>query len=384
MMYATIQEAFNEPSFSAKRKKSTMTPLKSQPPQNITNANLPPATDPYDPFYSENIRGDQPAYLSDPSIFSQTPTTSLLLASANNGKYPTGANNNSQASCPQYDASGGGKVRAPATFAKYNDHNNTSYGSQAADYRYYCDNFNICPQVQPLVEGFQASGNTVPPSSLSTSSPSSTPSQSTTSPQQQQQCSPIQAPVYTIPISDETKAQYAAAMNVALADPSPGSSRPYVSSPQKVDMEKVTGMYDDEVDQYMNISTPKTPVVWPPVKEPPSTKDAKSMVAPTSFESADDTPLTKAMSSFEPSKTTNANVSNKNKWQYITDLILFIVAGILVLLLCEMLFRFASLFSIATVDSLRPLLEELADLKVKIAELGKEMKSPSSSSVLAA
>jgi hypothetical protein len=89
---------------------------------------------------------------------------------------------------------------------------------------------------------------------------------------------------------------------------------------------------------------------------------------------------------FEPSNQSakpNAT-ANKNKWQYITDLILFIVAGILVLLLCEMLFRFASLFSIATVDSLRPLLEELADLKIKIAELGKEVKSPSSSSVLAA
>jgi hypothetical protein len=59
-----------------------------------------------------------------------------------------------------------------------------------------------------------------------------------------------------------------------------------------------------------------------------------------------------------------------NKWNYIMDTVLFIAAGILIIILCDLLFKIA--YSIGMRDTFRmmkPYLTEIDELKAKIAEL---------------
>ena len=59
-----------------------------------------------------------------------------------------------------------------------------------------------------------------------------------------------------------------------------------------------------------------------------------------------------------------------NKWNYIMDTVLFVAAGILIIILCDLLFKIA--YSIGMRDTfimMKPYLTEIDNLKAKIAEL---------------
>ena len=217
------------------------------------------------------------------------------------------------------------------------------------------------------------------------------------------QCGQIQAPMYEVPISDAAKKANTAALN-AFANGQgvnqPISTLPTARKPvggRPVDMTKVAGLYDDDIDQYMNLQTPSTtnqsqqPTNMNLLPQVPQSGTIANPPSPAAFPNANATPLTKAMASFQSNDGStpllwpvdptfsNSNTKNKetSKWQYVMDLILFIAAGVLVIMLCEMLFKIALTIGMRdTINVIEPYLAELQELKLKIAELGRESHMP--------
>lgn len=385
-MYCTLQEAYNVPQFVPKRKKSSMDPINPMP----NMMQCAPGAEEFDTA-SQVPQQQQQNPVQAASRYAQQQNQGV--ASCGNGSY--GGGNGSSGSCAQR--------RSQASFPT----NNAPYGGQANDYKYYCDYYNICPDQTPLVEGFNVPLQKTLLSDL----------------QQHQldvdthanaqsngaQCGQIQAPMYTIPVSDAAKKANAAALNTYMGSGSgnnmPTSTLPVPQKPvggRQVDMTKVAGLYDDDIDQYMNLQSPTpasangasvalnqsqqaTNMNLLPTTQVPASGTITNPAASHAFENTDKTPLAKSMAAFDanlrPVDKDADKQSSKNKetskWQYVIDLILFIVAGILVIMLCEMLFKIALTIGMRdTINVIEPYLAELQELKLKIQELGRDVSTP--------
>jgi len=185
--------------------------------------------------------------------------------------------------------------------------------------------------------------------------------------------------VYTIPVSEAAKKQYESAMKLALDDNSVRQTVQHTSPMQKVNMANVSGYYDDEIDSYMSVeqyTKPSNPLTHPtPIHSPPATPPTSTNpdvnAGPAEFKGADSTPFAESMAKFSKEKE-----SAKSNWQYFIDLMLFISAGVLIILLCEIIFKVAATMGMRdTIQMMEPYLAELVELKTKIIELGKESSS---------
>lgn len=187
-----------------------------------------------------------------------------------------------------------------------------TYRGKANDYEYYRKQYGI---QLPTIEGFQQ------PSSCAS-----------------------QAPLeYTIPISEEAKQAYSKAMSTTLDEKVPKYT-PQVPKARVVDMSKVNGYYDEELEQYLQtkdnkqqpLITQPTPVIDAP---PPETH------APQVFEQTkDDAPKT---------------IISDDAWQSFWDIFLYIFAGILIMFLCEQLFKLAMMIGMKrTIVMLEPYLKK--------------------------
>jgi hypothetical protein len=163
------------------------------------------------------------------------------------------------------------------------------YAAQANDYAYFCKYYNICantpPKTDGLLEGFQQQQ---PPQQQQQ--------------QQQQQCTSLQAPMYEIPISDEAKKQYDAALKIAMQDGVPSSTIARPSPMRQVDMSKVSGMYDDEIEQYMQIDNANKIHQQRQINVTTPLPESRDKNAPSSFNAADSTPFSRAMANFSQSQ----------------------------------------------------------------------------------
>lgn len=186
-----------------------------------------------------------------------------------------------------------------------------TYKGQANDYKYYKDNYGL---KFPDMEGF-----------CGTSSPL----------------------YYELPISQEAAAAHKKAMNQSLEAPAP-STRPFVPEERTVDMNKVGGYVDEDLEKYL------------------STREAPE--APAKFPAADNTAFAKIMRHFNMGESsaprapvaasiahpvTRTGVDNR-AW----DLIILVFFGLLIILLCEQLFKLAMMLSMKeTVNILKPYLK---------------------------
>jgi hypothetical protein len=409
-MYCTVQEAYNVPSFAAKRKKSDLNPLNTS--RNLMQCAPSASAEPYDPFNGENGKGEQSMYNNmNPNTYANTNTYSNPNTPNTNTNTPNTPPPSSTIKegfmCPSDDPSApapGSCINSGSNpFPKYA---NSPYASQANDYKHYCNYYNICSDTMPysdssIVEKFS-------PTQSNAKQP-----QPQSQAQAQAQCKPVQAPIYEIPVSDAAKKQYNAALSVAMQENNPSSTLPYTRPPPQmraVDMSKVRGLYDDEIEAYMHVESgngngnassqvPRVPMPqsqpissYPQQPNTPSQFPKQNSVA--AFDSADATPFSKALADFSAekgrpmlhpefgtklkyNKNAASNSSNtKNSWQFVSDLILFISAGVLIILLCEMLFKIAiTIGTRDTLNILEPYLAELAELRLKIAEVSKDRVS---------
>ena len=218
--------------------------------------------------------------------------------------------------------------------------NAASYAGRAGDNKYYCDYYNVCPP-----EHFTAAPNSAKPPP--------------------QKCAPLTAPPYTYPMSDETKRQFDNAVTASLNDvPGQPPTAPTPQPMRKVDMNAVNGYYDEALEQYL-----QTKDFGTSPKMPPPPRARADQVPPDAFDSKE-TPFSITMDKLKPTETrgvrpasimTEADITPKpvsNNKTYLFDVFLFIAAGLLIIFLCDQLFRFGVALGIKeTVTLLEPFME---------------------------
>ena len=172
------------------------------------------------------------------------------------------------------------------------------YSTQYTDYDYMCKNSGIC--LTKPKETFQGS------------------------------CAPLTAPTYQYPFSEKDKEKFRKALKVALENmenPTPTTTSPVVE-PMPSDAQ-FNGFIDKELEAYMMVNDMKDNVrqtTLPPAGLPPS----------------DFTPIVSGVPIAETATTAQqpkANFTKNNSRLF--DLLLFIIAGILIILLLDQIFRIA-------------------------------------------
>jgi hypothetical protein len=187
-----------------------------------------------------------------------------------------------------------------------------------------------------------------------------------------QQCSPPTPQRYEVPITPESRAAYEKAMKTSLEQGSRGMTGPYVPERRDVNMDRVSGYYDEDLEQYLQTSQwksagPTTPIAAPEKKQwnvtpndytdTPFTRSQQYFEkVPRSSPEAKASPLTYGMTETMTSK--SASGSGGSAWQTTMDLLIFILAGVLIIVLCEQLFKVAMMVGMRrTLDILEPFLQ---------------------------
>lgn len=215
---------------------------------------------------------------------------------------------------------------------------NRSYAAQENDYKYYCDTHGICAK-----EGFEGGKLTV-------SKP-------------KQACGPLQPPPYEFPIDEETKKYYKNAIDVANNQEQTATPPPKPQG-RPVDMNKVSGYYDEDLEMYMETKdmkatpTPAMPVV--PKKDvdalpydPSASPFSEAMKEANAH--ANKVPVLGKTFVDRMVVTTPATRDTKGMW---FDILLFFAAGVMFVFLCDQLVRLGMLLGMRrTVDLLTPFLE---------------------------
>lgn len=113
-------------------------------------------------------------------------------------------------------------------------------------------------------------------------------------------CSSIQAPVYSVPISDDAKKKYDNAMNISLNSTS-ANNISYDEFNKQSDIKSVQPYYNDDLEKYLNINNFQNAVNYPSASQIQSSSSS----SPTSLTSS-----TSSTSSSSPSLPTSSTSSS--------------------------------------------------------------------------
>jgi hypothetical protein len=373
-MYCTLQEAYNIPSFTAKKKKGCMNPLAST--SQVDQSQSPPiakvsadAYDAYDSYTPEN--GKEHALTMNLAQNALIPQNPAPLQ--NQAPYSDKTSGISNKNSPIWGATQGMVYnRSPENFdQKYaqttqSSMNDIPYSSQVGDYNYYCNTFGICANPKVGLEGFanpdqQNPEASVPASNrypeltttmqskngrLSTNTSSGQINMPYYGPNPIGKCAPLQAPPYEIPLSDASRAQFTQAMEVSLNE-TQGATQSYPYPMRRADMSKVGGYYDEELERFLTTQSMKSEKLPEPLKETPI--NLGSIPSNSAYT--------------EPVKK-ESSLKYIQSPQYIMDLLLFIAAGILVILLCDQIFKLGMSFGMR--DTVKVLMPYLQELKISV------------------
>lgn len=229
-----------------------------------------------------------------------------------------------------------------------------SYSALANDYKYYCDNYGVCK------EGFEN-----PSPSKSSSAPRKQQS-SSTAPRSKQQgsCGPLQPPVYEYPMTEMDKKRYNVALNDALKQEQTATA-PSKYEARRVDMNKVSGYYDEDLESYLQTKDMKAS---PALKELPKVDLKAEPYDPS------ESPFANAMQKFggqqlgspyasavqERMANVSASSARTDKVGMWMDMLLFVLMGVLVIFLCDQLVKLGMMLGMkSTVNSLSAIIAQL-------------------------
>ena len=243
-----------------------------------------------------------------------------------------------------------------------------AYKGQANDVQYYCNNYQICPDVLP--ENFT---NPVPksqcigPVEQKYNIPSINPSKDSQNymngmnaytNQDSMMKQYIGTPTPDVRCSNPSQiydAMYRSkdfdkGMNTALNQQT-SCAGPYKVPMRKIDMNNVKGYVEDGMDDYINLDEMNKTI--------PITRSMNNRNAPADFKDENGTIFKTNMEQFSnPNNNYSYNSYNSNdNMQYILDIVLFILAGILIIFLCDQIYRIAAL------SGMKETLAMLKDLK---------------------
>lgn len=215
---------------------------------------------------------------------------------------------------------------------------NPSYRSAAGDYNFYRKEYGIDTPQLSTKETFQDA------------------------PKPKPKCSNT-APRYDYPLSDADKKRYDEAIQTALSQDQTQTISP---PPEKrvADMKDVSGYVDDDLEQYLQTKDMKAaPVIAPLPKrdlkaepyDPEASPFAKALdyfkgqVTPAPIQAPTPTPT--------PAPAPAHGPAPANTWSQLWDIVIFIFAGIVIMFLCDQIFKLAMLIGMKrTVSMMEPYL----------------------------
>lgn len=181
-----------------------------------------------------------------------------------------------------------------------------TYRGQASDYDYYGKTYGLKFPKIATIEGFDAQGK----------------------------CHAVSPQRYEIPVSKEVREEHTKTINASLDSPP-------ASKTTKDSADGVEGYYDEELENYLSINEMRAA----PARDVQPAPKVEEEVTPY-----DPAPLKAPV-----------EVQRSDNWQALWDIVLFIVAGLLVIFLCEQLFKLAMLSGMRhTVQILEPYLSKSA------------------------
>ena len=232
-----------------------------------------------------------------------------------------------------------------------------AYAGRLNDYTFGCKQYGVCPKT--LMEGFSSgsgSASAVPPA----------PRGKQPLTKKITKCAPLSPPNYEYPMSDEDKKQFNQAMQAALQEDYENDP-PAQKATRLVDMGKVDGYGDDDLDQYLSIDNMKDQITLSP--PPPPAKKGQS-ATPYDPEYSPFAELLKEAAASR--RRENLRSARGERWNMPgdeevivgirppmwMDLLLFALIGVLVILIMDQLFRLAMISGMQqTLEILRPFLE---------------------------
>ena len=192
--------------------------------------------------------------------------------------------------------------------------------------------------------------------------------------------------MYRIPVSDESKEAYKKAMDMAISSKQAGATGQVLPQMRQADMSKVSGYYDEDLEQYLKVKDMKAapmPSVSPiantniPPADPYDPEASPFSSALNRFNGNLSPPITKenmaqAQAPYTPQAAPQANAiahqdakdkdANGLTTGRIIDLILFILFGVLVIFLCDQLYRLALMTGMKdTIEVIKPFLLKSMD-----------------------
>jgi hypothetical protein len=241
-----------------------------------------------------------------------------------------------------------------------------TYASQANDYKLGCSMYGVCSPV----EGFQSGPGPVGTGAGSGvgMGPAAT------------RCGPLELPVLGDMYGDQVKADMKKALDVSLAqNSSPGAGyTPPTNYKTPVDMAKVTGVYDEEIESYLHsLAPPSTymtveqevkggqpitalasPQKYTYTNEKDANKETTDVAAALPGSTGPVEELLQSINASLKALYNTASVYNpKQNWW---DLAVFVLAGVLIIFLLEQLFQIASAIGMRnTINQLEPYLKSL-------------------------
>ena len=219
-----------------------------------------------------------------------------------------------------------------------------AYMGKLNDYTFGCKQYGVCPK--PLTQS-QREGFANPPLTKLAN-----------------KCAPLAATNYEYPMSEADKRKFKNAMNAALREDYEAPAPIVQKSSRMVDMNKVDGFGDDDLDQYLSLDDMKDQITLEPIKTQTKKASTATPYDPASSPFAEllreaanrrrqqgvvwDLPAQAAQAAHESAR--------PPMWM---DLLLFVSIGVLVILIMDQLFRLAMMMGMQqTLEILRPFIEE--------------------------
>ena len=281
----------------------------------------------------------------------------------------------------------------PPSAVRIGDRDKVTYKGMANDYQYYKE-YGVD---LPKIEGFQSpaalnSAYLLPGTDAPTSSGGPVPAQGnragfpSRAPGAAGTCAAPAAQRYEIPISAEARRAYDAAFATAIGTDDPiGSTRAPRPEMRRADMSGVTGYYDPDLENYLEtadlnatsqaplLTQPRIPVPAADTTGPYDPRASPFSAALQKFGAGRPETVPESQAPADHSapappapraRTSAASSAPADSWQGIWEILLFVIAGILVIFLCEQLFKLAVMVGMRqTMDLLEPYLDKLTALK---------------------
>lgn len=315
-MYCTLQEAYNVPSFDPPGRKKRCSP----------DAQAKTSAVPYEPYRRDGGNGT-----GDFTMYRYATPKPPQNGEPIQGTKPI-------------------QRRIPyETFRNRDENRNmggmrTSYRGLKGDRDQYCKDYGICSADQ--MEKF-----TNPPAT-----------EEENEDEDEKRCT-VSEDIYRVPMSEESKRQYDRALETSLSQET-AATAPYTPKMRYDDLNQITGYYDEDLEQYLKNSEasniPKRFPMNPEAKPTDVLHDPKNSPLQQTIRRFSNESIQKPLQTESMAGSGDASITSRmNSASYGWDLALFILAGVLIILLIDQLFKMGVMLGMRhTMELMTPFMKE--------------------------